>query len=70
MKQQCQQAIYTYADEECQRNAAITGEHAEYVRLVLQLLRDEYKNQVAAGATEFQVPDAIHELLTQECPWR
>jgi hypothetical protein len=70
MRNQCQQAIYSYADEQCQRNAALTGEHAEYVRLVLQLLRDEYKVQVTAGATEFTVPEGIHELLTQECPWR
>ena len=70
MREQCQQVIYTYADEECQRNAAITGEHSEYVRIVLQLLRTEYQQQVAAGATEFVVPDAIHDVLTQECPWR
>lgn len=69
MKQQCQTAIYNYADEETQRNAALTGEHKEYVLLVLQLMRDEYHKQVQAGATEFTVPDQINLILTDECPW-
>ena len=69
MKQQCKDAIYNYVDEETQRNAALTGEHKEYVLLVLQLLRDEYHYQVESGATEFTVPDSINLILTDECPW-
>ena len=69
MNEQCKNIIYTYADEQCQRNAALTGEHADYVRLVLQLVRDEYKNQVAAGATEFVLPDQIKQTLDQARPW-
>ena len=59
IKTECQQAIYNYADEITQRDAALTGEHKEYVCLVLQLLRDQYHEQVAAGETTFTVPDAI-----------
>lgn len=70
MRTQCQQAIYSYADEQMQRTAALTGEHAEYVCLVLTLLRDEYHAQVASGATQFTVPDQIHQTLVEASPWR
>ena len=69
MKEQCKQAIYSYVDAETQMNAALTGEHSEYVALVLHLLRDAYRAQVAAGETTFTVAEEIHELLTNECPW-
>lgn len=69
MKEQCKQAIYSYVDAETQLNAALTGEHSEYVALVLQLMRDAYREQVADGETTFTVGEAIHELLTNECPW-
>ena len=69
MKQQCQDAVYNYVDAQTQRNAALTGEHKDYVCLVLQLLRDEYHAQLNAGATEFVVPDSINLTLTDECPW-
>lgn len=69
MKEQCQAAIYNYVDAETQRNAALTGEHKEYVLLVLQLLRDEYHRQVTLGDTEFSVPEHIALTLTDECPW-
>ena len=69
MKEQCKQAIYSYVDVETQMNAALTGEHSEYVEIVLILLRDTYRNQVASGETTFTVPNEIHEYLTNECPW-
>jgi|TARA_R110001606_G_scaffold285409_1_gene433628 hypothetical protein len=69
MKEQCKQAIYSYVDAETQMNAALTGEHSEYVALVLILLRDAYRAQVAVGETTFTVAEEIHELLTNECPW-
>lgn len=69
MEEQCRETIYNYVDEETQMNAALTGEHLEYVQLVLQLMRDAYHEQVAAGATEFTVSDEIAVLLTEECPW-
>jgi len=69
MKEQCKQIIYSYVDAETQLNAALTGEHSEYVALVLQLMRDAYREQVANGETTFTVAIAIDELLTNECPW-
>lgn len=69
MRTECRDAIYNYADVETQRDAALTGEHKEYVCLVLQLLRDQYHEQVAAGETTFTVPDGIAVTLTDECPW-
>lgn len=69
IKTECQEAIYNYVDEETQRNAALTGEHLQYVLLVLQLMRDSYHTQVAAGATTFTVPEDIALVLTEECPW-
>jgi hypothetical protein len=69
MKEQCKQAIYSYVDVETQMNAALTGEHSEYVEIVLILLRDAYREQVANGETTFTVSEEIHEYLTNECPW-
>jgi hypothetical protein len=69
MKEQCKQAIYSYVDVETQLNAALTGEHSEYVEIVLILLRDAYREQVANGETTFTVSEEIHEYLTNECPW-
>ena len=66
---ECRDAIYNYVNEETQRNAALTGEHKEYVTMVIHLLRHEYAMQVDAGATTFEVPDAIAVLLSEECPW-
>tara|TARA_R110000751_G_scaffold131518_1_gene233905 strand:+ start:908 stop:1123 length:216 start_codon:yes stop_codon:yes gene_type:complete len=66
---ECQTAIFNYADADTQRNAALTGEHKEYVMLVLQLLRDQYSIQKADGAANFTVPDDIAVVLTEECPW-
>ena len=69
MKQQCKAAIYSYVDAETQLNAALTGEHKEYVQLVLILMRDSYRDQVAAGATTFLITPEIDALLTAEAPW-
>ena len=69
LKTECKNAIYYYADEEMQRNAALTGEHIEYVKLVLILLRDSYREQNLAGATTFTIDPVIASLLDKECPW-
>ena len=66
---ECQAAIFNYVDADTQRNAALTGEHKEYVMLVLQLLRDQYAIQKANGDANFTVPDDIAVTLTEECPW-
>ena len=69
IEKECHDAILSYANEDTQRNAALTGEHKDYVTLVLILLRDEYKQQKTDGATSFIVPDYIAKTLNEECPW-
>jgi hypothetical protein len=69
LRTECQTAIYSYCNQECQVDAALTGENKEYVNIVLQLLRDLYKEQNANGDTTFTVPDAVNDFLLAECPW-
>jgi hypothetical protein len=69
MDEQCREAIYNYADEETQMNAALFGEHKEYVELVITLIRGDYHGQVKSGATEYVISDNIAEILQAECPW-
>ena len=69
MKEQCKQAIYSYVDAETQLNAALTGEHKEYVALCISLLRLHYTQLLSEGATTFTVSDDIAVVLTNECPW-
>ena len=69
MKEQCKQAIYSYVDAETQMNAALTGEHSEYVELVVTVLRQLCRGLIDEGETEFVIPDDIVELFNNECPW-
>lgn len=69
MEEQCREAIYSYVDEETQMNAALTGEHKEYVTLVITMLRHLYHEHLLSGATEFVIPDDTAAFLQQECPW-
>jgi len=68
MRAACEAAVYQYAPAYRQRNAALLGEHANYVRTVLRLLRDHYHELVAAGATEWSVPAQIAATLTEMRP--
>lgn len=69
MEEQCKNKILEYANEEMQRNAVLFGEHAEYVKVVITLLRDEYHRQVEAGETTFTVPTEITTTLNSLRPW-
>jgi hypothetical protein len=69
MKVEARNTILLYADEEMQRNAALTGEYKEYVTLVLQLLRDDYRAQVANGSTEYDVDERTLEYLNSIKPF-
>lgn len=69
MNEQCKAIILSYADEQMQRNAALTGEHKTYVNVVLTLIRDEYHTQVNNGATEFILPSSISNELNDMKPW-
>ncbi len=68
MRDDCQASIETYAPPHRQRNAALLGEEADYVALVLQLLRDHYHELVSAGATVWSVPAQIDQTLTDMRP--
>mgnify|MGYP003676152056 CR=1 FL=1 len=69
MNEQCKAIILSYADEQMQRNAALTGENKVWVNTVLTLIRDEYHNQVNNGATEFVLPSSISNELNAMKPW-
>ena len=68
MRDDCQASIETYAPAYRQRNAALLGEHADYVGIVLQLLRDHYHVLEAAGETVWSVPAQIDATLTDMRP--
>jgi len=69
MEEQCKLIILSYADEQMQRNAALTGENKVWVNTVLTLIRDEYHNQVTGGATEFILPSSIADQLNSTKPY-
>jgi len=71
IKTECQAVIHSYISAETQINASLTGEHKEYVLVVLQLLRDEYHHQVEQGNTsfDFDVNGVIAKTLNEMSPW-
>ena len=68
MRDDCQASILGYAPAYRQRNAALLGEHADYVGIVLQLLRDRFHELEAAGETVWSVPAQIDQTLTDMRP--
>lgn len=69
MNEQCKLIILSYADEQMQRNAALTGENKVWVNTVLTLIRDEYHIQVNRGDTEFILPSSISNQLDSTKPY-
>jgi hypothetical protein len=69
MKVEARNMILAYADEEMQRNAILFNEHKEYVTIVLQLLRDDYKDQVEKGNTEYVINEHTLEFLDSIKPF-
>lgn len=69
MEEQCKLIILSYADEQMQRNAALTGENKVWVNTVLTLIRDEYHIQVNRGDTEFILPSIISNQLDSTKPY-
>jgi len=68
VRDDCEASILSYAPAFRQRNAALLGEEARYVGLVLQLMRDRYHELVAAGETTWSVPAQIDQTLTDMKP--
>ncbi len=69
MKAEARNMILVYASEEMQRNAALTGEYKEYVTIVLQLLRDDYKDQIENGNTAYVANERTLEFLDSIRPF-
>jgi hypothetical protein len=69
LKTDCQEAIYSYAPQQRQTNAALLGEHKEYIGVVLQLLRDHYHALEEDGETEWSIPDYIVSTLEEMKPY-
>lgn len=61
--------ILEYASEEMQRNAALFGEHAEWVTTVITLIRDDYHAQARSGAEEYTLSSDIQTYLDANKPW-
>ena len=57
MKQQCENKILEYAPIFRQHNAALLGEHRDYVSTVIAIFRGHYRMLKADGATEWSDPD-------------
>ena len=68
MRSACQASLLTYAPDYRQRNAALLGEHADYIKIVLTLLRDHYHALVASGETVWSVPAHLNETLMDMRP--
>lgn len=58
IQQQAEQYILDHVPYYRQTNAVLFGEHEEYVRTTLQILRDYAGQLIAGGATEWVEPDA------------
>lgn len=65
MKEACKAAIYKWASETDQANAALgITDDAQFIKLVIMLHRDYYNHLLSIGATEWTDDPAIDELLT------
>lgn len=53
MEQACENAILEFAPIIRQLNAAMEGEHKDYVTIVIKIHRDHYRRLVESGATEW-----------------
>lgn len=69
MKEQCKNAIYYYAPQERQNNAALLDEYTGYVGAVIILLKDNYERLKEQGETEWFIPDDILATLEEMKPY-
>jgi hypothetical protein len=66
---ECRDCILTYADEEMQRNAALTGENMDYVMTVLFMLRNDYQRHIERNDITFVPDQAVVDYLESIKPW-
>lgn len=65
-----EQAILTYAPYYRQHNAALFGEHRDYIDIVIQLYRDWHNELNTTGATEWaDMPTARKQYIDDNKPY-
>jgi len=69
MEKDCELEILKYAPYFRQCNAALYGEHKEYIDVVLTLLRGHYRSLGEVGEAVWVVPDQITQTLTEMKPY-
>ena len=69
LKSECEVAIYSYAPQMRQTNAALLGEFKEYVEFVLSSLRAHYHVLKEEGETEWSIPDDLKAKLDADKPY-
>ena len=69
IKAECEAAIYSYAPQMRQTNAALFGDHKEYVELVVSSLRAHYHVLKVEGETEWSIPDDLKAKLDADKPY-
>jgi len=65
----CEASIFSFAPQIRQNNAAISGEHSDYVGIVLILLRENYQKLKSDGETEWSIPANVAETLNSMKPY-
>lgn len=69
LEQACQAAIEKYAPPFRQINAALSGEHREYIDVVLTLYRNHYQLLKQDGAEWCDLPQQALDYLTERKPY-
>lgn len=69
LKSECEAAIYSYAPQMRQTNAALLGEFKEYVEFVVSSLRTHYHVLKEEGETEWSILDDLKAQLDADKPY-
>tara|TARA_Y100000114_G_C11656388_1_gene276813 strand:- start:185 stop:400 length:216 start_codon:yes stop_codon:yes gene_type:complete len=69
LKSECETSVFSFAPLHKQLNANLFDEHKDYVRIVIQVHRDEYLRRKLAGETAFVLSDADKKFLHDNTPW-
>ena len=66
MREQCQAAIYKWASQTDQSNAALgLTDDARFIKLVIMLYRDYYNHLIQIGESEWIASSEIEDILTR-----
>lgn len=70
LETECKESIHYFAPVEKQNNAALFGEYADYIKIVITLHRDEYDQHKQRGDTSFSLSSHARGLLEKLCPYK